>query len=392
MKVTHIQLSNWFNFKSVDVDIGDRLFVFGANASGKSNFLDAFRFLRDLAADGGGLQSAVKARGGFGAIRSLHATGRGQEVSLAIRCVEEDGVDEDQQKDTKRIEWEYRLVLEVADDRVSALVKAETVTRSDQDSPVLQRPDPSDQKDPLRKTQTHLEQVNSNQAFRAIAELFRSVRYLHLVPQLLREPDRYVRVIEDPFGADFLGRIAQTPKKSRDARLKRISMALALALPQFEELRFIQDEKGRPHLEARYKHWRKRGAWQKEHQFSDGTIRLIGLLWEVTAPGGPLLLEEPELSLHSAIVRQLPRVFARALTRHGRQVFLSTHSEDIFADKGIAPREVLVLEATKNETVAIPASTIEEVEAMARARESFGDILVARTRPRGVEELSLFGG
>ena len=54
MRIDHLSLMNWRNFKSVDVSLGNRLFVVGPNASGKSNLLDALRFLRDVATDGGG--------------------------------------------------------------------------------------------------------------------------------------------------------------------------------------------------------------------------------------------------------------------------------------------------------------------------------------------------
>jgi len=380
MKITRLELTNWLNFKKVDVELGERVFIFGANAAGKSNFLDVFRFLRAVAEEGGGLQSAVKDRGSFSTIRTLHATGRNQDVCIDLGCRDAAGVD-----------WRYRLLLEASDDH-SALVKEELVTRSDQPAPVLSRPDDADRADPPRRRQTHLEQVNSNAHFRELAELFRSIRYVHLVPQLLRDPERYIRFTDDPYGADFLGGIAQTPKKQRDARLGRIQKALKRALPQFEELRFAQDEKGRPHLEAKYLHWRKKGAWQNETQFSDGTIRLIGLLWELSGPGGPLLLEEPEMSLHAAVVRQLPRVFARVMSKHGRQVFCSTHSEQLFDDGGIDPSDVLVLEATKNETTITQATKIPQVKALASAGAPYGEVLVARTRPEGIEQLSMFGG
>ena len=45
---------------SVDTPLSRRVFIIGPNASGKSNFLDAFRFLRDVAkSEGGGLQKGV---------------------------------------------------------------------------------------------------------------------------------------------------------------------------------------------------------------------------------------------------------------------------------------------------------------------------------------------
>lgn len=44
MIISKLKLKNWKNFKEAEVDLKDRVFIVGANASGKSNFLDAFRF------------------------------------------------------------------------------------------------------------------------------------------------------------------------------------------------------------------------------------------------------------------------------------------------------------------------------------------------------------
>jgi len=52
-------------------------------------------------------------------------------------------------------------------------------------------------------------------------------------------------------------------------------------------------------------------GWQREDQFSDGTLRLIGLFWALLEGDSPLLLEEPELSLNSAIIRKLPALIFR---------------------------------------------------------------------------------
>ena len=73
MIISHLKLTNWRNFRKVDVDIGVRTFLIGPNASGKSNFLDVFKFLRDIASPGGGLQKAVNDRGGVSKIRCLAA-------------------------------------------------------------------------------------------------------------------------------------------------------------------------------------------------------------------------------------------------------------------------------------------------------------------------------
>ena len=74
-----LRLKNWKNFASVDIELRDRMFLVGANATGKSNLLDAFRLLRDLAVPGGGLAEAIRRREGVGTIR-WHAAPRGAAV------------------------------------------------------------------------------------------------------------------------------------------------------------------------------------------------------------------------------------------------------------------------------------------------------------------------
>jgi predicted ATPase len=84
MIINHVVIKNWRNFPRVDIDLSERQFLVGPNASGKSNFLDVFRFLRDIAsAEGGGLQKAVKDRGSVSKIRHLVAR-RDPEVAIEV--------------------------------------------------------------------------------------------------------------------------------------------------------------------------------------------------------------------------------------------------------------------------------------------------------------------
>ena len=46
---------------------------------------------------------------------------------------------------------------------------------------ILNRPDDSDKRDVLRLTQTHVEQINTNEVFREVSEFFQSVLYLHMI-------------------------------------------------------------------------------------------------------------------------------------------------------------------------------------------------------------------
>lgn len=255
---------------------------------------------------------------------------------------------------------------------------------------LLNRPDSHDSRDVDRLTQTHLEQIQSNADFRELADFFGSTTYLHLVPQLLKYGDRIggQRLEDDPFGQGFLERVAKTVAKTRDSRLKKIEKALSLAVPQFKELRFVPDKvNGRPHLEARYEHYRPNAGWQREEQFSDGTLRLLGLLWVLLDGDSLLLLEEPELSLNDAIVKEIPRILDRVQrsSKRRRQVFISTHSESMLSNPGIDGRGVLLLEPAQEGS---RIRTINDNEAAAlSAGLSVAEVVLPKTRPSAVTGL-----
>ena len=48
MIINRLIVKNWRNFREINVELSARQFMVGPNASGKSNLLDIFRFLRDI--------------------------------------------------------------------------------------------------------------------------------------------------------------------------------------------------------------------------------------------------------------------------------------------------------------------------------------------------------
>ncbi len=377
LRFDHIRLENWRNFAQVDVNLQRRVFLVGPNASGKSNFLDVFRFLHDIVTVGGGFQEAIRRRGGVSGIRSLAAK-RYPHVVVQVKI----------RNEKESLEWEYELRF-TQDKQKTPIIKKERVARKNEN--LFIRPDSEDEKDPERLTQTYLQQTTINRDFREVADFFGSVRYLHIVPQLVREPDRSVGRKGDPFGGDFLEQIASTPEKTKKNRLRRIKDALRVAVPQITEVELWRDHRGTPHLRGKYTHWRPQGAWQMEDQFSDGTLRLMGLLWAALNGNGPLLLEEPELSLHPEVVRFIPQMFARIQRKSGRQILLSTHSGDLLKDEGIGVDEVLLLIPSPEGTKVRPADTIFEIESLLKGGMNLADIVIPHTRPEKAEQLSLFG-
>jgi len=380
MIISRLVLKNWRNFRAFDVPLSDRVIIIGPNASGKSNLLDAIRFLRDVAHPGGGLQPAITQRGGLSKVRCLAAR-REPDVEFDVELSEAGSA--------PQYRYAIGITQQVRGYRQPVL-RYERVWKNG--SLLLDRPDDRDREDSLRLTQTHLEQISANVEFRPVARFFDSIRYLHVVPQLLRHPEAFQgqAVPEDPYGRNFLEMVAKTPEKTRKSRLRKIEAALREAVPQLTKLTDTKDDAGIPHLEAEYKHWRPNAGRQREDQFSDGTIRLIGLFWSLLEGDAPLLLEEPELSLHSEIVKRLPALFARLQRQTKRQLFISTHSWDLLSEKGIGGEEVVVLTPGQEGTDARLASSMDDVHGLLDAGLSMADATLPRTNPPQLSRLDLF--
>lgn len=378
MRFTKLQLENWRNFSHVDVALQNRMFLIGANATGKSNLLDVFRFLRDIVRVGGGFEKAVEDRQGVTLLRNIFANKSDTVVIDASLG------------DDEREMWRYRLAIG-QDAESRPLLREEKVWKDG--TLLLERPDKQDVIDIELLHQTHLEQTSSNGAFRDIAKFFDSIRYYHIVPQLVREPERSKGRTSDPYGGDFLEQIANVPQKERESRLQRIQHVLKIAVPQRQELqlRFNRDNSGSPHLTGYFNGLSSKVFWLTEANFSDGTLRLIGLLWALLDEGGPLLLEEPELSLHVGIVRQIPSLMATIQNEHSRQIFVSTHSDDLLRDEGIAPDEVLILRSTSDSTTVELGNEIAIVKQLVDAGLSIAEAALPITQPEDAYKLSFPG-
>ena len=385
MIISKIELFNWKNFHRCEVGVQERCFVVGANAAGKSNFIDALRFLRDVAKQGGGLQTAVRVRGGITKIRCLAAREQSN-VKLAIELSE---------SDSRELCWHYELNFKhtgggIRENQVK--IVSEKVFSGREQRYVLDRSAETLGEDEETLKYTYLEQPNANKDFRVIQQFLQNVEYLNVVPQMVRESasSSYSGDKEDYYGRNFLKRLALLNDNTRRSYFRKINEFLKLAVPQLEELSFVKDEIGVPHLEARYVHWRTRGSKQQEMQSSDGTLRLIGFLFALIDSNGVLLLEEPEINLHPGIVAQFPEFIAKIqrVKKGGRQVFITTHSYDILSNEGIAPEEVLLLTNSPEGTEVEELSNVEKAKNILAAGFSMADVVMPLTKPWSIESMS----
>ncbi len=385
MIVKRIRLHNWKNFQNCDVSLSERTFIIGANASGKSNFIDALRFLRDISKQAGGLQYAVEERGGITKIRCLAAR-KSTDVRISVELGE---------PDSDEPTWIYELGFShfgggIMKNQVK--INEEKVYSGKQRKYVLTRNKSSEKEDDETLKYTYLEQVSMNREFRVVQTFFQTIEYLNIVPQLVRESATLsqFRTKEDYYGRNFLERLANKNDRVRTSYFKKINQFLKIAVPQLCELGFKKDNMGVPHLEARYEHWRAKGSKQQEEQFSDGTIRLIGFLFCLIDCNGLVLLEEPEINLHLGIIAQLPE-FISSIQRSKKQslqVIITTHSYEMLANSGISTDEVLLLQGSKEGTTIKKASELESVKDIVSAGFSVAEAVLPQTEPRHIKEIS----
>ena len=100
------------------------------------------------------------------------------------------------------------------------------------------------------------------------------------------------------------------------------------------------------------------------------------------------MLEEPELSLHTAIVRRLAGFIYRAQAAGaGRQVLLSTHSEHLLSDPGITPDEVLLVQPSREGSEIVAGAAHRQICRLMEAGLNAAEAVLPHTEGK---QMSLF--
>ncbi|MGK3945043.1 AAA family ATPase [Streptomyces sp. RP5T] len=346
MLVTRVQLENFRSFAACDVQLGPLTVLAGPNAAGKSNFLDALRFVRDALRMP--LGQTLESRGGLEEI--LHRSAAGTQAdSFRIQLdltlpaaglgIEQDAL-------------HASYLLEVGADpetdgrpgikREEMRFPNEHALFPDFDRQILSREWRNDlllPRVPRRQDPTY-----------AVARSLHSMRFYELRTPVLRDIDQTPSKRGDAVLGErgeylarvlsFLARHRPWVKDTIDGYISTmIENAAGLDGKEFEEAdlayvvgRFLDD--------GSYKQVDRRSL-------SDGTLRLAGVLaalFQSRALNGSIPfvgIEEPEISLHPPVLGALYDALVGA--SDNTQVMVTTQSADLLDNPAADPDHLLVV-------------------------------------------------
>ncbi len=410
--ITSIRLKNFKNFADETLRVGPFTILVGANASGKSNIRDAFRFLAGigrgytLAEIFGGKREAgwQPIRGAMNEIIRFGQSSFSVEVEMSVKSglanlcfMIEVGVDgrnpgllrliTEELKVTYRHGSEYRTYgpdpnQTDADYLLLSPYVKERVERG------LSRPFRARRDQPaLMQLGEHYRfgpEHNAHYLWKQVIEIFANMRFLNLSPEQLREPAFPGATVLGDSGENLpvvLRDICADPKRE-EILTSWIAELTPMDVTGFE---FPVDPSGRVHLTLCEANGRKVSAYSA----SDGTLRFLAMLTVLLGehPSGLYFFEEIDTGIHPVRLNLLMDLIERQTAKRDIQVVATTHAPTLLTvinDETFESTSVVCrLEDTAD-------AIIRPVAGLPNARELRQDQGLGRLHESGWMETALF--
>jgi predicted ATPase len=353
------------HYKSLaEVEIADLkplTLLVGTNAVGKSNIVDALKFIRDIAVDG--LDHAMSTRGGIGIIRQYSPT-RPFQISIVVSFIQlfENGEQHDGSYEITISSLKggnYRIEHEAAtwwdedshfneelEEWISEGIAQSSFTRNalgdiQLDGNSIENQFPQD-----------VAVLGSRMyAMHLLSSFFSRFRFSTIFPNTLREPSRpdTDRALKES-GQNWAS-VLKALKKTTAGRLslERIKETMQVVMPALQDVA-VKSVGGYLVPQFRVQDNDDANAHDFDPvQLSDGTLRIFGILLALyqTPPPPFLALEEPEQTVHPAILATLAEAFREVSEQ--TQIFVTSHSPH-FVDF-FQPEEIRVVSMENGKTL-----------------------------------------
>jgi predicted ATPase len=400
LKQLHLQ--NFKNFRDETLELGPLTLLVGANASGKSNVLDALRLLQGLALE---MSVADAVRGRWEGGRPVWPGIRGGLGDLLYRGASELGLRSTWSLGGEEIVHELALQVEPTPQVVRERLTSSQVLGEyllDTHAPALgtqqglveggalrvalkrdgsgKSPTGSYSASRLVLGQVQGLQGLSGEVLRVKEQTLHAMRasfFLEVMPARMRD---YVNKNTDQLGlsGENISAILWSICRDAEARRDLVDWLSELCAPEVEELRFEETRLGDVMLILVERGGREIPA----RSLSDGTLRFLGQLvaLRTAPPGSLLLLEEPENGLHPKRAHLLVEAMDAATATRDVQIIATTHSPFVL--------NALSAEALR-EAVLVARPPGEESARLKRLGELPG--FEAVLERRGIEQMMLTG-
>jgi predicted ATPase len=337
--IGRIRIRNFKSFKDVEVDLGLTNVLVGPNMSGKSNFIDVFRFLLDLivpAPNIQGLSNAMNKRNGFREI-----AWKGESSNMIALTLDGTVIG----KEGKPLKWAYDLEM-VGERRFGNVnVQREELTLFRPEGPLLliateqghrvlngsNRAGISQIQDTGRLAlEYEIPDWEGNEVRASIA----SWRFYRLIPPSMRQANPSVAAqILSEYG-DNLASWLLLLRTRHGEQFQRIVNVCRDVFPGLQDVLSWPTQQSTVYIASREKYLNSpTTVWQ----MSDGELSFIALLSLIFAPtelGAALYcVEEPENFLHPRLLTVLTELLNQVQMEQGpansAQLIISTHSPQL---------------------------------------------------------------
>jgi len=365
-----VRIRNYKSIEKCDLQLRSLTILVGRNGSGKSNFLDALRFVADAVKSP--LDHALQTRGGIDAVRRK-SIGHPHNFAIWLELsLPSDGLATYSFELTAKAKGGFEIRHEQVEvrgrtDTGHYLVENGGLVRSSESN-----------MPPLPADRLYLTNASGLPIFRPLYDALSSMGFYNLNPDAMKEvqqPDAGELLRRD--GSNIASVVARL-KSERPELMQRIDQFLSTIVPGIvgadrialgprETLQFRQSVEGSEYP------WRFYAT-----NMSDGTLRAFGSLVAVTqlANGRSSVslvgIEEPETALHPAAASALMDALREAAER--TQIVVTTHSPELIDQVDLA-REALLVVVSEHGTTKIAPIDKASREALQRHLSTPGELL-----------------
>lgn len=360
LRVTQVALRNYKSIEQCEIELHPLTVLVGRNGAGKSNIIDALRFVNDSLQNT--LEYAIRERGGIAQVRRKSLGERPRHPGVALRLRLEGAA----------AEYAFQIAAEgdgFSVERERCVITQDSGERVEYD---IQRgglmvwtpptPAPAGLDDRLL-----LVSLSGMPQFRPVYDALTRMVFHNLNPAVMKAPQR-------PDAGEQLARdghnLASVIKRLQATAPEHLARAVdylrAIGVPV---VRVGHKSVGSLETVELRQEVARNGAISADDfdaiTLSDGTIRALGILVSLASANGhagrgPTLvaIEEPEAALHPAAAGALMDALLEAAGRV--QILVSCHSPDLIDHSEVTPEMIRVVLAEQGRTVVGPLSATRQ--------------------------------